>query len=131
MKLTTTLLLGAVTLTGCTTKIYTTESLPPLPTVTTTTTATSPLQFGQVSESEYLSAVRRESTAARLLDDDILLATGKATCVAFDAGLSAEQVSQTIIDNMGTTPESAQLMIASASLATVYLCPQHVGKWAE
>lgn len=136
MKLTTTLVAGALVLAGCTTKNYYGEELKPLPTtgptstVKRTTTTTFP-KFGQTSEAEFLTQVRIESSGARIMFDQDLLDAGWATCEAFDNGLTALEVVTVMSENMGSNSEFDELMIATASLATVWLCPEHMTVWSE
>ena len=135
MKLTTTLVAGALVLAGCTTKNYYGEDLKPLPTTGPTSTVkrttTTVASFGYVSEDEYLDAVRRESRSARIMFDEDLLRAGWATCEAFDKGLTALEVVTVMSENMGSDPQFDEMLIATASLATVWLCPEYVSVWSD
>ena len=135
MKLTTTLVIGALALAGCTTKNYYGEELEPLPTTGPTSTikrtTTTIASFGYVSEDEYLDAVRRESRSARIMFDEDLLRAGWATCEAFDNGLTALEVVTVMSNTMGEDPSFDEMLIATASLATVWLCPEYVSVWSD
>lgn len=134
MKLTTTLVIGALTLAGCTTKNYYVEepsatTRPPATTKPKPTTTS--VSFGQVSEAEFLEAVRRESEAAEIMFDDDLLDAGWATCEAFDKGLTALDVVGAMSRSMGDDPQFDAMLIATASLATVWLCPEYITIWSD
>ena len=133
MRLTTTLIAGALVLAGCTKNYYVEEPSPTTrPPVTTKPrpTTTVPI-FGDVSESEFLTAVRRESRAARLMFDEDLLRAGWATCEAFDNGLTAMNVVQAMSSSMGEDPDFDAMLIATASLSTVWLCPEYIDIWSD
>ena len=134
MKLTTTLVIGALTLAGCTTKNYYVEepSATTRPPSTTKPKPTTTLPtFGQASESEYLKAVRRESEAAEIMFDEDILDAGWATCSAFDDGLSAMDVVGAMTQSMGEDPKFDEMLLAIASLSTVWLCPEYVDIWSR
>ena len=135
MKLTTTLVAGALVLAGCTTKNYYGEELEPLPTtgptVTVRRTTTTVATFGEVSEVEFLKAVRRESEAARIMFDEDILDAGWATCFAFDDGLSALNVVGAMTQSMGEDPRFDEMLLATASLSTVWLCPEYIDIWSK
>ena len=135
MKLTTTLVAGVLALTGCTTKNYYSEDLEPLPTskppVTVRRTTTTIPTFGEVSEIEFLNSLREQSEGARIMDDEDLLAAGWATCFAFDDGLSALDVVGAMTQTMGEDPTFDAMLLATASLATVWLCPEYINIWSD
>jgi hypothetical protein len=130
MKLTTTIALGAILLTGCTTKVYYSEPPPESTTIARSTTTVRPI--GQPRHTQkFLDAVRAQSTGARIMNDDDLISAGEATCRAFDSGMTGLDVATVMTNNMGNDQRFNEMLIATASMATLYLCPEHSSKWGE
>lgn len=128
MKTTAVGFLLALTLTGCTIERTVVQE----PTETTSTSiveiTAAPTQppKPRTSESEFIDAMHSSSPDSKLVGDSMLIDTGRATCEAFESGLTLTDVLITIIDSSDGDESVQELLQWVTVNAIIYLCPKFI-----
>lgn len=99
----------------------TTTATPSSPTVSSSPTAKATPPGGDDNEQLYADFIRDALGVGYETSDEEIIDIGKKVCVAFDSGVSFEEVGSIFL-NEGMSPEDAGTFIGAAIPA---FCPQH------
>jgi len=122
--------LGALALTACggTKTVYVANTDAPDTTTKVVKTTDAPIATPAPSLSDedlFLLGVYSSNTNPVYVDDETLIETGYATCLAFDGGATLEEVAVIAVTQAGGDDRILELLASITASAVYYLCPQH------
>lgn len=122
--------LGALALTACggTKTIYVTNTEAPDNTTKVVKTTDAPIatQAPTLSDDDlFLLGVHSGYTGTIYVDDETLIDTGRATCLAFDSGATLDEVATMAVQSANGDDRILELLATVTASAVVNYCPEY------
>jgi hypothetical protein len=125
--------LGLVALSACSKTVYTTETLPPLPSTevlpTTFAPATEPLSVFSNSEIQALILLDQIYDKPIFVDDSEIIAAMNETCEALRDGMTLEQLSVISVEATDGDVDAMEFLAAISAAAVNTICVDQAWKF--